>query len=69
VIKLEADGAHLPVALLSHDDFGLVAQMGDLLAPSRVFVDILDGRLALVVLASVDKHHDIGILLDGAGFP
>jgi hypothetical protein len=69
VIEMELDGAGWPVALLSDYDFGLVAQMGDLLAPGRVFLDVPDGRLALVVLAPVNKEHDVGVLLDGAGFP
>ena len=66
---MEPDGAGWPVALLGYYDFGFVAQIGDLLAPDRVFLDVLDGRLALVVLAPVNKEHDVGVLLDGAGFP
>src|ERR1700730_16315167 len=53
---MEPDSAGWPVALLGYYDFGFVAQIGDLLAPDRVFLDVLDGRLALVVLAPVNKR-------------
>ena len=47
MIEMEPDGAGWPVALFSNYDFGIVARLGDLLAPGRVFLDVLDGRLAL----------------------
>jgi hypothetical protein len=64
---MQVHGAGLAMALLGDDEFGLVPDLGDLFAPGRVFLDVVDWRLALLIFAAVDKHYDVGVLLDRAG--
>src|SRR5881394_1578507 len=64
-LELEADLAGRAVALLRDDHFRLAVGAFHLLAPSRgigVVVAWLLGRE--VIILTVDKEHDIGVLLD-----
>ena len=52
LLEGEHDLADRPVAVLGDDDVGLAGALGVL----------------LVVLLAVDEHHQVGVLLDLAGF-
>jgi hypothetical protein len=60
--------AHRPVALLADDDLGLAVQRLHVLLPLGHGLQVVLARLLafLVVLAPVDEHHHVRVLLDGA---
>ncbi len=68
-LELQFDGAGRAVALLADDDFGLAVHQRHVELPFFVFRRA-DARLLVgeVIFLAIHEHHDVGVLLDRAGF-
>ncbi|GCC49577.1 hypothetical protein chiPu_0033706, partial [Chiloscyllium punctatum] len=68
-LEVQFDGAGRAVALLADDDFGLAMGQFQLHLPFFVLggagARLLVGE---VVFLAIHEHHDVGVLLDRAGF-